>query len=73
MNNSGNPLTLPIKPSTRSHTLNVRLTAQEKADIAALAQRQGVTSSHMARHFLVQAIAYYKRRAVEDSHDPDQW
>lgn len=65
MNSSGNPLTLPVKPPTRTHNLNVRLTAQEKTEIEALAHKQGVTCSHLARHFLTQALAYHKRRMQE--------
>lgn len=61
MNDQSNLLTLPVKPATRTAYLNVRLTTQEKADLAALAQQQGVTCSLLARHLLQQAIGYHQQ------------
>jgi hypothetical protein len=62
MNTTGNPLTLPTQPPTRSETLNIRLTETEKAAVETLAARQGIAPSQMARHFLLQAVAHYARQ-----------
>lgn len=61
MKQQSNLLTLPVKPATRTMYLNVRLTVQEKAELAALAQTQGVTCSLLARHLLQQALAYHQQ------------
>jgi hypothetical protein len=54
-------LTLPEKPSSRTSWLSIRLSAEERAAVEALATDLGVTASHMARHFLMQAITYIRQ------------
>jgi transposase-like protein len=62
MNHPSNPLTLPQKQSRRDRNLNMRLSESERAAVDRLAERQGVTASELARHFLLQAVAYYSRK-----------
>lgn len=59
MQNTHHPLSLPTPLPTRSRTLNVRLSKDEHAALEALAAQQGVTISTLARHFLLQALAYH--------------
>lgn len=66
MNTTGNPLTLPTHQPTRTESLNIRLTTQEKTAVEALAARQGIPPSQMARHFLLQAVVYYHRQMQEE-------
>ena len=40
----------------------MRLSEAERAAVDRLAEMQGVTASELARHFLLQAVAYYNRR-----------
>ena len=40
----------------------MRLSETERADVDKLAEMQGVTASELARHFLLQAVAYYDRK-----------
>ena len=62
MNNQQNPLTLPDRRLRRTRSLNLRLTEQEKASVERLAQMQGVSASTLARHFLMQAVAFYSKQ-----------
>lgn len=62
MNHPTNPLTLPQKQPRRDRNLNMRLSESERAAVDRLAEMQGVTASELARHFLLQAVAYYSRK-----------
>jgi hypothetical protein len=65
-----NPLSLPVRQPARTKALSIRLTPNERAAVDALAARLGVQPSHLARHFLLQAIAFYSARTV-DNHGAD--
>jgi len=62
MTSQPNPLSPPQRTPRRTATLNVRMTPQERAAVESLAQRLGVSASHLARHFLMQVAAYYAQR-----------
>lgn len=62
MTSNSNPLTLPTREPRRTKSLNMRLSETERADVDKLAEMQGVTASELARHFLLQAVAYYHRK-----------
>lgn len=62
MTNTTNPLTLPTREPRRTKSLNMRLSETERAAVDKLAEMQGVTASELARHFLLQAVAYYDRK-----------
>ena len=62
MSNNANPLTLPTREPRRTKSLNMRLSETERAAVDRLAEVQGVTASELARHFLLQAVAYYNRK-----------
>jgi transposase-like protein len=62
MNSNSNPLTLPTREPRRTKSLNMRLSEAERAAIDRLAELQGVTASELARHFLLQAVAFYNRK-----------
>lgn len=62
MTSNNNPLTLPTREPRRTKSLNMRLSEAERAAVDRLAEMQGVTASELARHFLLQAVAYYGRK-----------
>jgi hypothetical protein len=62
MNSNSNPLTLPTREPRRTKSLNMRLSEAERAAVDRLAEMQGVTASELARHFLLQAVAFYNRK-----------
>jgi transposase-like protein len=62
MTNTSNPLTLPTREPRRTKSLNMRLSEAERAAVDNLAEMQGVTASELARHFLLQAVAFYNRK-----------
>jgi hypothetical protein len=41
----------------------MRLSETERATVDQLAEMQGVAASELVRHFLLQAVAYYHRKA----------
>ena len=51
-----NPIKPPLK---REHIFSVRLTSVERKAIKQLARQMNVSPSHLARHFLMQAVEYY--------------
>ncbi len=65
MNNQPNPLSLPTRQPARTDSLSIRLSAEERAAVDALARRLHVPTSHMARHFLMQAVTYHSTRTAE--------
>jgi hypothetical protein len=49
----------PQPQPKRKHIFSVRLTAREREAIQQLARKMNVSPSHLARHFLLQAVEYY--------------
>lgn|GEM_PF-1332825 len=62
---SSTPFSLPIKEPSRTTWLSIRLSEQERQSIDTLAEKLGVSPSHMARHFLMQAVAFQIARVQE--------
>lgn len=62
MTNQANPLSLPTRQPARTDSLTIRLSPEESAAITALAKHLQVPTSHMARHFLLQAVNHYRVR-----------
>jgi hypothetical protein len=62
MNNQSIPLSLPTRQPARTDSLSIRLSADERAAVDALAGKLHVPTSHMARHFLLQAVTHYIQR-----------
>lgn len=52
-------ITPPQPQPKRKHIFSVRLTVAEREAIQQLARQMNVSPSHLARHFLMQAVAYY--------------
>jgi len=52
-------MTPPQPQPKREYIFSVRLTATERKAIQQLARQMQVSPSHLARHFLMQAVAYY--------------
>jgi hypothetical protein len=65
MNNQPNPLSLPTREPARTDSLSIRLAPEERTAVESLAKRLHVPTSHMARHFLLQAVTYYSTRVPE--------
>jgi hypothetical protein len=63
--NTQNPITLPKKRQTRNVIFGIRLTPDERAHITAFARQINFPASEMARHFVLQAIAYYSAHLAE--------
>lgn len=59
------PITLPKKRQTRTLVFGIRLTHQEREMIRAFARQINFPASEMARHFVLQAIAYHAARLAE--------
>ena len=57
-----NPIQPPEPPLKRDYNLNVRLTSVERKAIKQLARQMQVSPSHLARHFLMQAVDFYADR-----------
>ena len=58
-------LTPPLPQPKREHIFSVRLTSIERNAIQKLARQMQVSPSHLARHFLLQAVEYYAQRKEE--------
>lgn len=56
------PITLPKKRQTRTIVFGIRLTQTERDAIRAFARQINFPASEMARHFVLQAIAYHVAR-----------
>lgn len=56
------PIKPPEPPLKREHIFSVRLTSLERKAIKQLARQMNVSPSHLARHFLMQAVDYYADR-----------
>jgi hypothetical protein len=59
------PITLPKKRQTRTLVFGIRLTHQERETIHAFARQINFPASEMARHFVLQAVAYHSARLAE--------
>lgn len=59
------PITLPKKRQTRTLVFGIRLTHQERETIRAFARQISFPASEMARHFVLQAVAYHSARLAE--------
>jgi hypothetical protein len=59
------PITLPKKRQTRNVIFGIRLTPDEREQIAAFARQINFPASEMARHFVLQAITFYSTRSTE--------
>ena len=56
-----NELLSPPSPQLkREHIFSVRLTSVERKEIKQLAKQMNVSPSHLVRHFLMQAVEYYR-------------
>jgi AraC-like DNA-binding protein len=53
------PIKPPKPPLKREHIFSIRLTYVERKAIQQLARQMNVSPSHLARHFLMQVVAYY--------------
>jgi hypothetical protein len=62
---SQNPFSLPTKEPPRTTSISIRLSNEERQAIDDLAARLDVSPSHMARHFLLQVVAYQSARTPE--------
>jgi hypothetical protein len=65
---STSPITLPPRRASRVEWIGFRVSAEEKDEVDKPAERLGVTSSHMARHFLLQAVGYIRQGLSDASH-----
>jgi hypothetical protein len=52
--------TLPVRQITRKRISAIRLTDRERAEIEALAKQLKLPDSYMARHFILEAVAYHR-------------
>jgi len=52
--------TLPTRQPTRKNIFAIRLTDGERAEIEALAKQLKLPDSFMARHFILEAVAYHR-------------
>jgi hypothetical protein len=52
--------TLPVRQITRKRIFAIRLTNRERAEIEALAKQLKLPDSYMARHFILEAVAYHR-------------
>lgn len=53
--------TLPVRQVTRKRIFAIRLTDRERAEIEALAKQLKLPDSFMARHFILEAVAYHRK------------
>jgi len=52
--------TLPIRQPKRKRIFAIRLTDGERAEIETLAKQLKMPDSFMARHFILEAVAYHR-------------
>ncbi len=52
--------TLPVRQPIRKNIFAIRLTDRERAEIEALAKQLRLPDSYMARHFILEAVAYHR-------------
>lgn len=59
--------TLPPEPQpNRERIFSMRLTDEEREQIEVLARRLNLPDSRMARHFVMEAVAFHSRPSPED-------
>lgn len=56
-----NGSTLPVRQPKRKRIFAIRLTDGERAEIEALAKQLKLPDSYMARHFILEAVAYHRQ------------
>jgi len=56
-----NTPTLPVRQPKRKRIFAIRLTDGERAEIEALAKQLKLPDSYMARHFILEAVAYHRQ------------
>lgn len=56
-----NSSTLPVRQPKRKRIFAIRLTDGERAEIEALAKQLKLPDSYMARHFILEAVAYHRQ------------
>ncbi|MCA9907307.1 MAG: hypothetical protein KC519_01570 [Anaerolineae bacterium] len=56
-------LTLPPHRPKRRHIFTIRLTDAERAELKGLAQQLQFPDSSLARHFILEAVAYHRTGA----------
>lgn len=59
--------TLPTRQPTRKNIFAIRLTAGERTEIAALAKTLNLSSSFIARHFILEAVAHHKNQLTQET------
>jgi hypothetical protein len=59
--------TLPTRQSVRKRIFAIRLTDGERTQIEALAQRLKLPDSFMARHFILEAVAYHTQQITQEA------
>ena len=64
--------TLPNRRPTRKNIFAIRLTDWERTEIEVLAQRLKLPDSFMARHFILEAVAYHSKDQNEDMNVEDR-
>jgi hypothetical protein len=64
--------TLPPAPQpNRERIFSMRLTDDEREQIETLAKRLNLPDSRMARHFLLEAVAFHSQPSPEDVIEPE--
>jgi predicted transcriptional regulator len=53
--------TLPVRQPKRKRIFAIRLTDEERAEIESLAKQLKLPDSYMARHFILEAVAYHRQ------------
>ena len=59
----------PTLSAKRCKIFCIRLTAQERQQIEQLAQNLNLPDSTMARHFVMEAVAFHSQQVEEDTLD----
>lgn len=59
----------PLPPSKRSRIFCIRLTDRERREIEVLAKRLKIPDSTMARHFVMESVAFYSQETQEETID----
>lgn len=59
--------TLPVRQPKRKRIFAMRMTDEERARIEELAKHLNLPASYMARHFILEAVAYHATKQVEGS------
>ena len=57
---------LPTRQSVRKKIFAIRLTDGERSEIEALAKRLKLPDSFMARHFILEAVAYHTQQMTQE-------